>query len=370
MEYFCKVCNKQYKSRVGLWKHANTKHQNDTEKNSNNCIYCKKSFSCRQSKWRHEKTCIHSSFGNNLLEDINEIKQKLDNLESKPNIINYNTTNNTQNIIITASPGFESIDNFSTTEKKLIMNKGLASLMYLIEKTNFNKNLPENHSYCVTSLNDKHASIIDINTNSIIKADKIELYDKVLAGNLKKLEMFSTDQSFSKKEKVEYIETVGRLKNVLFNTKKGIKKYYNEINLLSYNNKDLILETWDGLKKLDEIIMKENFDKLTNNISQISEGNSSSDIESDDEVSSKKLLEFKKKFLSKKPIIELKESDYENDSDCGSESSDEVNEIVIKNKSYIVENNKLYCKNKNGTKGKVFGTYYNGVVKRLKEIEV
>ena len=32
------------------------------------------------------------------------------------------------------------VNEYFWDEKKLIMNKGLASLMYLIEKTNFNKN--------------------------------------------------------------------------------------------------------------------------------------------------------------------------------------------------------------------------------------
>ena len=51
------------------------------------------------------------------------------------------------------------------------MNKGLQCLVYLIETTNFNKAHPKHHSYCVTSLNDKHASMVDIktkNTRSII----------------------------------------------------------------------------------------------------------------------------------------------------------------------------------------------------------
>lgn len=42
-------------------------------------------------------------------------------------------------------------------------------------------------------MNDKHAVMVDLKTNSIIKTDKMELYDKVLAGNLKKLEKVSDD---------------------------------------------------------------------------------------------------------------------------------------------------------------------------------
>jgi hypothetical protein len=57
-------------------------------------------------------------------------------------------------------------------------------VLFLIQTTNFDKNTPQYHSYCVTALNDKHASMIDLKTNSIIKTEKNELYDKILIGNI------------------------------------------------------------------------------------------------------------------------------------------------------------------------------------------
>jgi hypothetical protein len=50
------------------------------------------------------------------------------------------------------------------------MDKCLHSLLNLIKSTNFDKDKPEYHSYCVTALNDKHVFIID--TNTIIKYAK------------------------------------------------------------------------------------------------------------------------------------------------------------------------------------------------------
>lgn len=228
----------------------------------------------------------------------------------------------------------------------------------------------------MTALNDKHASMIDTKTNSIVKTEKVELFDKVLAGSLKKLEQFSSDKSFTSKERTEFIDVVERLKNILFNEKRGIKKYYNEINLLSYNNKDLILDTWNSLKKLDEIVMSNNFLSSTpspSGFDNLEYQSESSDIESDDEVNSKKLADFRKRFPPKKvptnkPIIDSnrEESESENDSD----SEDEVSEIIIRGRTYLIENNQVFVKKSNGTKGSFYGTYSNGKVKKNKEFDV
>jgi hypothetical protein len=358
MLYNCELCKTSYKSCQSLWNHNNKFHNNVNNTVNNTvkkykCSKCQKEFAHFQSRWRHEKTCVVN--GMNIVNEIIEIKTKISQLETKPNIVNYNnTTNNTQNIIIATPPGLESIDNINSRQKKFIMNKGLSSLMYLIETTNFDKKVLENHSYCVTALNDKHASMVDTKTNSIIKTDKVDLFDKVLAGSLNKLEQFSNDDSFTSTEKMEFIDVVKRLKNVLFNEKKSIKKYYNEINLLSYNNKDLIMDTWNYLKKLDEIVMSNNF-ITSNNIHSTEYHYDSSDIESDDEVNSKKLAAFRKMF----PVENIGSSD--------SESDDEVCEIIIKNITYILENNNIYTKLSNGSKGVLYGTYSNGKIKKIKK---
>ncbi len=51
-------------------------------------------------------------------------------------------------------------------------------------------------------------------------------------------------------------------------SKRGTKVYYNELNLLSYNNKDLVYETWADLKSLDDMI-NSNGDTLKKSIADI-----------------------------------------------------------------------------------------------------
>ena len=342
MEFICKNCGKIYKSNVGLWKHNKKCVEPVVEDKKYPCAYCNKQLGSRQARWTHGKNCTKKKEFTNINETVKELQLQVQELKAKPttqNIVNGNNNviNYTQNIIISNTPGNEPIDYLTIEQKKFIMNKGLSSLMYLIETTNFNKEKPENHSYCVTAINDKHASMIDCKTNSVIKADKMELYDKVLAGNLNKLEKLSDDHEFKPEEKAKYKEVVERIKNVLFKGKRGNKKYYSEINLLSYNNKELVQETWNGLKKLDEMVM-------TNDKSNIITCPTKTQLINQSDYSDS----------------ELSESDNDLEESVSEDESIDYNEnegvsiIIIKGKECILENDKVYLKNPDGSKGKFY----------------
>lgn len=353
MTYECTICNKIYKSPQSLWNHKNKYHQTkELEDKKYSCVKCGKSFSYPQSKWRHETKNCNPKL--NLLEnEITVLKNEINELKTKPNIIVNNTQNN---IIISALPGSETIDHLTNSEKRLIMNKGLQCLVYLIETTNFNQNVPKNHSYCVTSLNDKHASMIDTKTNLVIKTEKCELFDMVLSGNLKKLEHLSIDSCFTPEEKIEYTSVVERLKNILFTSKRGIKKYYNEINLLSYNNKEMIYDTWKGLSNLKDMV---NEQQITNNTDSSSDMSSDSDTSSDDEVNTAKLISLKKKFITNNSIA--------NNSNIQNKT------IKISDQDYYIDGFNVYSKNQDNSRGELYGVYLNGKVKKnssSKEIDV
>ncbi len=389
-QYFCSQCNKTYKSNSGLWKH-NIYHHNESISRINvdekTCKYCKIKFNSVTTRWRHEKTCNKMTpyekskiKKENVNDDLaiikNEVKDlhtKIDKISTKPNIVNNN--NYTQNnIVISYAPGFEPIAHLTNEQKKFIMNKGLSSLMYLIETTNFDKSKPENHSYCVTALNDKHASMIDTKTNLVVKTDKMELFDKVLAGNLNKLEKLSGDTAFGTDERLTHANTINRMKDILFNNKRGMKKYYSDINILSYNNKDLIQDTWNSLKRLDELVLSQQFpigQTQTNTLAETID--TESDVESDDEINTEKLNKLRKQFGFTKKIIpdnyDTDGSELSDDSD-DSDTEEATLEVNIKGKSYIVEGSNVYSKTPNGTKGELYGTYANGKVSKLKQKDI
>jgi ABC-type tungstate transport system permease subunit len=99
--------------------------------------------------------------------------------------------------------------------KKEIMDKGLNSLLNLIKSTIFDKDKPVFHTYSVIALNDKHASVLDTNTQTIIKTEKNEL-----SNNIIKLERISNNKLFSNSEREEYKSNLQRFKKSLYEKKK------------------------------------------------------------------------------------------------------------------------------------------------------
>jgi hypothetical protein len=321
--YNCDKCFcKTYKTLNGLLKHKNKIHQND-HTITFNCSKCNKNFNCRQHKWRHEKKCNNT--GNLFLmnEEIKRLSNKINQLENKSIIINNNSNNNNtindnrKQFIINYSPGTEPIDHLTIDQQKDIMNEGLNCIMRIIKLTNFDENKPEFHSYCVTALNDKHINIIDVDTQKIIKTEKIELYDSLLNNNFTKLESICNNKLLSRNDREEFSDKLDRLKKLLFEKKRGMKKYYSQINLLSFNNKDQIIKTWDDIKKsLDNIINEEN-------------------------------------------LIVNK------DIDVSDEETNEYCKITYKNNTFILNDNKLYKINDDNTKGELYAENINGKIMKI-----
>jgi hypothetical protein len=355
-EFKCSQCENIYKTKNGLQKHMRTIHpitNNVKKEKQHTCKFCYKIFRTRQTKWSHEQKCkIINEIP--LAEEVKILKAEIKELKAKPSSIINNTTNNTTNNIqiVMKQPGTESIDHLTTEKQRVIMQKGLNSLTYLIETINFDKLKPENHTYCVTALNDKHASIINPETNTITKADKNTLFDKLLVSNLSNLEIMAKNSNFKSADRKEYEEKIKNLRNLLFTNKKCSKRYYQDLNLISYNNKDMVLETWASLRTLEKIIEPEkNIDK-----NQILD-NIKLDFEEDSEEESNK----KNKIVP--DIYDDSGSELSTDSDDSDTEEVEFAEIKIKNTTYIIEGNKLYQKTDSG-KGEFYGTYSNGKVRK------
>ena len=104
-------------------------------------------------------------------------------------------------------------------------------------------------------------------------------------------------------ERKEYTEKLESLKKILFQNRKGMKRYYREINLISYNNREVILETWASLKSLDKIIESESNNNKLIGFDDLIDSNNNSDLESETDNSTD---------LSSEEEIES-----ETDSDCG-----------------------------------------------------
>jgi hypothetical protein len=244
--FICLLCEKEYTSYMGLWKHKKTKHIENEKKEINNktCKYCNKEFSDRRNRWRHENTICKLKFENVNNSSINN-SNNTNNFTAKNNSSvvqnNIQTQNNiqNQNINITINQlGCEDISILNQDNIETIINEGLNCVLKMIELINFNKDHPQNHSFCSTSLNNKYTNVLNTETNEIEKKRKIEVFDNVLMYGINHLDMLK-DKITDKKKKKHFIEKIDELITKMHGTDKGYKKIFLEqLNAISYNNKN------------------------------------------------------------------------------------------------------------------------------------
>ena len=172
MEYKCNICNKYYSSYQSLWIHNNKFHLDKVLKTSDkvinyNCRYCIKQYNNLKTRWSHEQKCKEKN------SEIIELKKEIELLKNTNNqlitnntnntnngIIN-NTNNNTNNYIIIQPNGNEKISDFSIKEISEIINSGNNSIIKCTEMIHFNKNRPQYHGFCSTSLEGNYFNVID-----------------------------------------------------------------------------------------------------------------------------------------------------------------------------------------------------------------
>ena len=306
-DYLCEICNKEYKSYMGYWKHNNKYHNNISQqkvniksinsqqkvniKSINNqqndnillinekkfpCKYCDKNLSFKQSKWIHEQKCKIK------YDEINNYKIKIKELENKNKTINITNNNliNNNNIINITNIGTENIHDLTKYEKNNICNSNLNALTTLIDNMFFNYRLPNNHKLYNSSLNDKHINVIE--NNKIVKKKKTEVYDIMFTPCVKMIEsivVLNKKNIQDCKEIIEFYYTMPIHKKLM-------KAYHDEVNLMSYNKKDLILNTWNKILQNKTIteeesnIVKQSIEELKNSNEEFE--SSSDDYNSDD----------------------------------------------------------------------------------------
>ena len=74
---------------------------------------------------------------------------------------------------------------------------------------------------------------------NIIKQSKKDLFDKILFNHMNKLENISKNNS-------KFTDVFDKLKNFIY-LKKGKNAFVNQLNILSYNKRNIIIKTWNDL---------------------------------------------------------------------------------------------------------------------------
>jgi hypothetical protein len=316
MEYNCNICNKKYASYQSLWIHNKKYHNKKNNKTSKNmsisskqeekefvCEHCTKGFSRNDNLKRHYNTCkkyketidkvdskiLYQEIVK-LKEEIEKSKEEIEKLKKKPNkkIINIGTintlNNNNHNIINICNIGDEDINLLLPDDKNHIMEQGLNSIITLAERLNFNEKLPQHHIFYTSAINDKYVNVYDKKTNTIVKKSKKEIYDVALMNYLTKLEQINKNYKYSKSK--QFADKLNTLKSFILQ-KKGKNEFHNQLNMISYNNKNIISSTWNQLLTDDNITVENISEKYKADIENIIEldenfiENSDSDSESE-----------------------------------------------------------------------------------------
>ena len=282
MNHYCNICKKDYASYQSLWIHKNKFHSDKiAEEKKNNKVYkcnkCDKIYNIRQSKYMHQRKCNGTKIIKEddellkLKDQINKLSTELN--EIKTNIVPNNTTNNTMtnshnnttnntinnnntyNIIINKY-GSENLFELTEHEALDLLENNINNILYYLEFVNFNKKRPQNHSFCVTALNDRHISVIDNNTNKINKSSKKFAFDNLLIYGIKNItKLYNSNKSkipYKKRQIIE--ENIEKLKMYQdMPYKEYLKRQLiNSFNMLAYNRRDMVLKTWDNREIIED----------------------------------------------------------------------------------------------------------------------
>jgi hypothetical protein len=238
------------------------------------CRFCEKIYDKKNSRWSHEQKCKNNKLV--ILENENRELKKQQNYNNQ--IVNNNQhinngiINTHNNNIVINQIGRESIDCLPLQDILKILSDGNNIPITCIKKVNFNKNLPENHSFCTTTLEGKHFTRINHKTQKPEKINKVDFINEVLDSSLRFISnislMVEFDESFRDSIPLEHQQ---KIKDILnnqdkFHDPKNKKAFFNCINDMSYNFKDIILETWKLIQQNnseEEFLIDENFNYLS-----------------------------------------------------------------------------------------------------------
>jgi hypothetical protein len=244
-QYKCNKCNIEFKTNSGLWKHNKIKHIEFIEETIFECKYCNKHLSDRHSLWRHEnKACKENP---ELIKNIININK---NSHSNISVI-QNQTNITINF---NSLGEENILDITEKQKEEIINDGIDGIITLIKHLNFNKDLPQNHLFCTTNLNNKYVNSLNLETNKIEKFRKFDFFEKVFKNSLKHMKTLNnTIKDVDIQDKFE--KKIEDIEKRIFDYLEPVhqKIFHNDLNLLSYNQRDIVRKSWEDSLSKNEI---------------------------------------------------------------------------------------------------------------------
>jgi hypothetical protein len=254
VEYKCEKCEKIFDAKGAYIRHINRK--NPCDDIGSQCKYCEREFSKRSYMKIHMEKC-KEKHPEKAITTINKDSSN-DTITNNIKTMNHSTVNN--NIIkITINPFLQDdMSKLSDKQKISIMKKCYMALPELIKQVNFNPNIPENHNMYISDIKSKYGRINDGKKWIIEKVDK--LVDDVISKKKDDMEDLLDEFADDIPEKVidkirDVIETLDYdpLSDDIKDKEKikFRKKIIDEVKMMLYNNKDVVLETKNKNKKVN-----------------------------------------------------------------------------------------------------------------------
>jgi len=196
----CPMCFKKYKTKRHLNKHKSLCKGIDEL----TCSKCMISFTTRSAKHKHIKrnNCSARSV-------IHYHNKNIQNIIQNQNI--YNTTNNTNNLIIN-NFGSERIDHISQDDIVKMLTSGLNTVPLYIKKKHFDKNFPENNN--IKYSNDNKCQVLE--DNCWQEKDIGLLSTNLMKDNTEVLLMYCDNNEIQLLNEIDDIEKYEHIRNKLF----------------------------------------------------------------------------------------------------------------------------------------------------------
>jgi hypothetical protein len=129
-----------------------------------------------------------------------------------------------------------------------IFDKKIESVIKFIQHLNFNERLPSNHNFCTTSIDGNYLHIY--NTDQLTKQcdRKKYFFEELLGRSIYKMEQLYAKykSNFNETKQMQIEDDINTLKIIKSKdmNDKLLKEMLKKLNLLSYNYKKIVLDTW------------------------------------------------------------------------------------------------------------------------------
>jgi hypothetical protein len=169
--FFCNDCYCGFNKIQHYNSHLiSNKHKNRTTETENKILYicstCKKNFSYPSGLYRHRSKCKEIKVNESestLKTEIQELRQKIEDLERSKNIQNIENQNNTNIEININCFGNENMDYITDKVILQCISKVYGSIPMIIERIHFDKEHPENNNVKIPNKKLPHAKIMTDN---------------------------------------------------------------------------------------------------------------------------------------------------------------------------------------------------------------